>query len=136
MKRPKGIIIFGTIFIIIAISYIVGIINAVNNLIHLNILIDRITVVGFIYSFIGIIGFLYVGIKILNLNYFGVYIAYVMCLFRLLDGIQYGILYTLKEINGPRITVFIFILTFDLFLFIVTFQYFNNPKIKEYLKNK
>lgn len=137
--RPKGIVIFGVIFIIMSLFCVYGVITGLYRLTHYVIKLDTSTIIlNFIYSFIFIIGYLYAGIKILNLNYRGIYVGYFMCLLAIFNEIRRISLDRLVGVTTATlagyITGVIIVFLFYLFLFIIMIRYFRNPAIRKYFE--
>src|SRR3989338_5634224 len=102
VMKPKGIVILGVIYTIMALLYLFGVTKGLNALTYRNIyvLTDRNIIINLVFSFVIIGGFLYSGIQVLSLNYSGAYSAYAICTLRVFEFIRYSFLYPPKNINS------------------------------------
>jgi hypothetical protein len=134
--RPKGIVVFGVIFIFMSLFCVYGVISGLYRLPHYVITDKGTLVLNLIYSFIFIIGYLYAGINILNLKYSGVYAGYFMSLLAIFDEIRRIFLYKFEGISVARlvghITGFATVFLLYLLLFIIMIRYFRNPAVRKY----
>ncbi len=137
--KPKGIVVFGVVFIIMSLFCVYGVISGLYKLPHYIITDNGTLVLNLIYSFIFIIGYLYAGIKILNLKYSGIYAGYFMSLLAIFNEIRRIFLYKFEGISVARlvgqITVFAAVFIFYLLLFIIMIRYFRNPAVRKYFES-
>ncbi|MCL5072410.1 MAG: hypothetical protein M1308_16195 [Actinobacteria bacterium] len=137
MKRPKGVIIFGVIFIMMSIIHMWGFIVSLYRLKHYDILLSSsMIIINFILSAIFILGFFYSAFKILNLNYKGVIATYFICGLWILNAINHAFFNLLKDITNKKIIIFILGIIIYMVVYFLIVSYFKNINIKKYFIEK